>query len=239
MAVPRASVGPLILVPALLTLAVTASGSWASVALVIVPLNREPGGPGALVGIVGWSRFGIYFALASSRGATVPRVPAGRSDGRPRLRLQHGGPHRRRSSSFRRPRSRNWASGADRLLAGHRDGAAGWPALLGAASRLRPRGRIPGARGHVPRDLPGVGLGYAKPRRGIFRRWASGASSSGGHAAAVDLDLPHHRGRHPLRSAGDRRPPLMRRGDEGVPARPLPPAPNRRLLAAPARAARQ
>jgi len=74
MAVPRASVGRLILVPALLTLAVTILrlvgelSHWSSSLF-----NREPGGPGALVGIV-WliPVFGVYFALRLVRAGDAP-----------------------------------------------------------------------------------------------------------------------------------------------------------------------
>ena len=82
MAVPRASVGRLILVPALLTLAVTILrlvgelSRWSSSLF-----NREPGGPGALVGIV-WliPLFGIYFALRLVRMGEGPSS-AGRAIG--------------------------------------------------------------------------------------------------------------------------------------------------------------
>ena len=77
MAVPRPSVGRLILVPALITLAITLL-RLAGELLRWSPslFNRAPGGPGALVGIV-WliPLFGIYFALRLAR--------AGRSDSGP------------------------------------------------------------------------------------------------------------------------------------------------------------
>jgi len=74
MAVSRPSLGRLILVPASITLAVTLIrlvgelSRW-SPAL----FNREPGGPGALVGIV-WliPVFGIYFALRLARAGERP-----------------------------------------------------------------------------------------------------------------------------------------------------------------------
>ena len=82
MAVSRASLGRLILVPALITLAVTLVrlvgelSRWSSSLF-----NREPGGPGALVGIV-WliPVFGVYFALRLVRAGDGP-VSAGRAIG--------------------------------------------------------------------------------------------------------------------------------------------------------------
>ena len=77
---PRPSIGRLILVPALITLAVTLVrlagelSQWSPTLF-----NREPGGPGALVGIV-WliPVFGIYFALRLLRAGAGP-VGVGRA----------------------------------------------------------------------------------------------------------------------------------------------------------------
>src|SRR5882672_12650128 len=65
MAVPRPSLGQLILVPALITLAVTLIRLVGELSRWSPSLfNRNPGGPGALVGIV-WliPVFGVLFAL--------------------------------------------------------------------------------------------------------------------------------------------------------------------------------
>jgi hypothetical protein len=74
MAVSRPSLGRLILVPALITLMVTLIrlvgelSRWSSSLF-----NREPGGPGALIGIV-WliPVFGIYFAVRLARAGEGP-----------------------------------------------------------------------------------------------------------------------------------------------------------------------
>ncbi len=74
MAIPRPSTGRLILVPALITLAVTLLRLVGELARWSPSLfNREPGGPGALVGIV-WliPVFGIYFALRLAREGERP-----------------------------------------------------------------------------------------------------------------------------------------------------------------------
>ena len=74
MAIPRPSIGRLILVPALITLAVTLLRLVGELARWSPSLfNREPGGPGALVGIV-WliPVFGIYFALRLAREGERP-----------------------------------------------------------------------------------------------------------------------------------------------------------------------
>jgi hypothetical protein len=74
MAVSRSSLGRLILVPALITLAVTLIRLVGELSRWSPSLfNREPGGPGALVGIV-WliPVFGIYFALRLARAGERP-----------------------------------------------------------------------------------------------------------------------------------------------------------------------
>jgi hypothetical protein len=74
MAISRPSIGRLILVPALITLAVTLVRLVGELARWSPSLfNREPGGPGALVGIV-WliPVFGIYFALRLARVGERP-----------------------------------------------------------------------------------------------------------------------------------------------------------------------
>jgi hypothetical protein len=74
MTVPRPSIGRLILVPALITLAVTLLRLVGELSRWSPSLfNREPGGPGALVGIV-WliPVFGIYFALRLARAGQGP-----------------------------------------------------------------------------------------------------------------------------------------------------------------------
>ena len=74
MAVSRPSLGRLILVPALITLAVTLVRLAGELSRWSPSLfNREPGGPGALVGIV-WliPVFGIYFALRLARAGEKP-----------------------------------------------------------------------------------------------------------------------------------------------------------------------
>jgi hypothetical protein len=80
MAVSRPSLGRLILVPALVTLAVTLIRLVGELSQWSPSLfNREPGGPGALVGIV-WliPLFGIYFALRLVRAGAGP-VGVGRA----------------------------------------------------------------------------------------------------------------------------------------------------------------
>jgi hypothetical protein len=80
MAVSRPSVGRLILVPALITLAVTLLRLVGELSRWSPSLfNRAPGGPGALVGIV-WliPVFGIYFALRLARTGDRP-AGAGRA----------------------------------------------------------------------------------------------------------------------------------------------------------------
>jgi hypothetical protein len=82
MAVSRPSLGQLILVPALITLAVTLIRLVGELSRWSPSLfNREPGGPGALVGIV-WliPVFGIYFALRLVRAGDGPSS-AGRAIG--------------------------------------------------------------------------------------------------------------------------------------------------------------
>ena len=82
MAVSRPSLGRLILVPALITLAVTLIRLIGELSRWSPSLfNREPGGPGALVGIV-WliPVFGIYFALRLARAGEGPSS-AGRAIG--------------------------------------------------------------------------------------------------------------------------------------------------------------
>ena len=74
MAVSRPSLGRLILVPALITLAVTLIRLIGELSRWSPSLfNRAPGGPGALVGIV-WliPVFGIYFALRLARAGERP-----------------------------------------------------------------------------------------------------------------------------------------------------------------------
>jgi hypothetical protein len=74
MPVSRPSLGRLILVPALITLAVTLLRLVGELSRWSPSLfNREPGGPGALVGIV-WlvPVFGIYFALRLARAGERP-----------------------------------------------------------------------------------------------------------------------------------------------------------------------
>ena len=74
MAVSRPSVGRLILVPAVITLAVTLLRLVGELSRWSPSLfNRAPGGPGALVGIV-WliPVFGIYFALRLARAGDRP-----------------------------------------------------------------------------------------------------------------------------------------------------------------------
>ena len=74
MAVSRPSLGRLILVPALITLAVTLIRLVGELSRWSPSLfNRAPGGPGALVGIV-WlvPVFGIYFALRLARAGERP-----------------------------------------------------------------------------------------------------------------------------------------------------------------------
>jgi hypothetical protein len=74
MAASRPSLGRLILVPALITLAVTLIRLVGELSQWSPSLfNREPGGPGALVGIV-WliPVFGIYFALRLVRAGAGP-----------------------------------------------------------------------------------------------------------------------------------------------------------------------
>jgi len=74
MPVSRPSIGRLILVPALITLAVTLLRLVGELSRWSPSLfNRAPGGPGALVGIV-WliPVFGIYFALRLARAGDRP-----------------------------------------------------------------------------------------------------------------------------------------------------------------------
>jgi len=74
MAVSRPSIGRMVLVPALITLAITLLRLVGELSRWSPSLfNREPGGLGALVGIV-WliPVFGIYFALALAREGERP-----------------------------------------------------------------------------------------------------------------------------------------------------------------------
>jgi hypothetical protein len=74
MAVSRPSLGRLILVPTLITLAITLIRLAGELSQWSPSLfNREPGGPGALVGIV-WliPVFGVYFALRLVRAGDGP-----------------------------------------------------------------------------------------------------------------------------------------------------------------------